>query len=258
MHVLTAIAALLALFGSAAAQNPIDWVYRDKIRMGWSPSTLDDYDAMKAAGMNAVMPRLELDAVEEYDPAEHLAPLSERDAEVIEKLRATSRKANAVDLKYFHCLDIAASSQTARIGFKDNPARYNDGDLPSPIDAIYWRRGIVDRVRRAMDLLEGEDYAFDAVIIPGGEDLDRDIPAGHRPGSEFTYRIQRGSSGIRERFRYPPGARTGPGKPSFCLGLPTGPDVGGGRRCAVRRAGMPPAGGQRPFDSISVFRAVLR
>jgi len=168
----------------ARASGPLAWVYRDKIRMGWSPSSPADYETMARAGMNAVMPRLELDAVVDYDPIRAEVPCSDRDAQVLTSLRETSRKARQTGLHYFHCLDIAASSQTWRVGFKDNPARFNDGDLPSPVDPVYWRRAIVQRVQRALDLLDGDAYALDAVIIdpemyaihagvPGGPDYGR-------------------------------------------------------------------------------------
>ncbi len=165
---LAAIAAADAPAGPGKHSPPgghLAWVYRDKIRMGWSPSRPADYETMARAGMNAVMPRLELDAVVDYEPSRANVPCSDRDAQVLKSLRETSRKARQVGLRYFHCLDIAASSQTWRIGFKGNPARFNDGDLPSPVDPVYWRRAIVQRVQRALDLLDGDAYVLDAVII---------------------------------------------------------------------------------------------
>jgi hypothetical protein len=165
---LVAVLVGLSLAMPAVAEDsdgPLAWVHRDKIRMGWSPSGLEDYDAMAAAGMNAVMPRLELDAATAYDPNMKGTPLSEYDAGIVKALRDSSRKAKEAGLHYFHCLDLAARSQTRHVGFVDNEARFNDGDLPSPVDPVYWQRAVLDRVRRALDFLEGDEYALDAVII---------------------------------------------------------------------------------------------
>ncbi|HEX7010935.1 MAG TPA: hypothetical protein VF184_13215 [Phycisphaeraceae bacterium] len=148
------------------ADDPIAWVHREKIRMGWSPERLEQYHRMAKAGMNAVMPRFELDVVLEYDPAKAAVPVSPRDAEVMRNILEGSRLAKELGLHYFHCLNFAAESQTYEVGFQDNPARFNDGRLPSPVDPIFWKRTIVDRVARVLDLLEDEStYALDAIII---------------------------------------------------------------------------------------------
>jgi hypothetical protein len=165
LGLLLAFCAALAAQSAFAAEDPLAWVHRDKIRMGWSPANTADYQDMADAGMNAVMPRYELDASIEYDPTTAAAPLSKKDKGTIDSLRRSSRTAKQAGLRYFHCLDIAASSQTWRTGFQDNPARFNDGALPSPVDPVYWRRAILQRVQRTMDLLEGQEYAFDAVIV---------------------------------------------------------------------------------------------
>jgi hypothetical protein len=164
--------ALVALTGCTGStdemkqNNPLDWVYRDKIRMGWSPARLDQYQLMADAGMNAVMPRHELDVVSHYDPKNAATPLSPNDATIIAEIRDGSRMAKKTGLHYFHCLNLAAQAQTYQAGFENNPARYNDGNLPSPVDPIYWQRTITDRVRRVLDLLQDEnEYALDAVII---------------------------------------------------------------------------------------------
>ncbi|MCP4639778.1 MAG: hypothetical protein GY851_05070, partial [bacterium] len=177
--------AVLLVLPATAAEEPVNeaiaWVMRDNIRMGWGPPTLDHYDSMRAAGMNAVMPRIELGAVVDYDSSTAAEPLYEGDGAALKALRDTSRKAKEAGLRYFHCLDIAAQHQTAAVGFQDNPARHNDGRAPSPIDPVFWRRSIIQRVDRALDLLDGDAYALDAVIVdpemytihgwsPGGPD----------------------------------------------------------------------------------------
>jgi hypothetical protein len=150
----------------AADQDPIAWVRRDKIRMGWTPERFDQYQMMVDAGMNAVMPRLELDVTVDYDPAKFEEPLSKNDAQIMKDLRHGSHLAKQVGLRYFHCLNLAAESQTYEIGFKDNPARYDDGILPSPVDPVYWKRTILDRTDRALRLLnDADEYAVDGVII---------------------------------------------------------------------------------------------
>jgi hypothetical protein len=146
--------------------NSIAWVYRDKIRMGWSPSDLKQYSLMTKAGMNAVMPREELDVSIDYDASKADTPLSKNDAEIISAICDSSRVAKETGLHYFHCLNLAAQAQTYQTGFQDNPARYNDGTLPSPVDPVYWNRVIMNRVSRVLDLLKDQKtYALDAIII---------------------------------------------------------------------------------------------
>jgi hypothetical protein len=163
---LTALAGCTGRTEEMKKNSPIDWVYRDKIRMGWSPARLDQYALMKQAGMNAVMPRHELDVASQYDPKNAATPLSPNDATIIAEIRDGSREAHKLGLHYFHCLNLAAQAQTYTAGFENNPARYNDGKLPSPVDEVYWQRVIVDRVRRVLDLLDDQNqYALDAIII---------------------------------------------------------------------------------------------
>src|SRR5690606_20660867 len=81
---------ILSINGMAHSSeyNPaLNWVYRDKIRMGWSPDRLSDYQKMADAGMNAVMPRHELDVVAHYDAAQAETPLSENDAQMMALIR---------------------------------------------------------------------------------------------------------------------------------------------------------------------------
>ena len=172
MRILWIALAVLPVLGSpAAAEEPVDeaiaWVMRDNIRMGWSPPTLDAYGAMRASGMNAAMPRIELGAVVDYDSSAAAEALYEGDGQAVKNLRDSSRKAKEVGLRYFHCLDIAAQHQTVSVGFQDNPARHNDGDAPSPIDPVFWRRSIV---QRKLD----KSPAFRKVLFPG---LSEILPA---------------------------------------------------------------------------------
>ncbi len=134
--------------------------------MGWSPANLEQYRMMKDAGMNAVMPRFELDVTTTYDPAKFATDLSERDAGIKKEILDSSAMAKRLGLRYFHCLGVACESQTYIEGMRDNPARFNDGRLPSPLDTVYWKRVILDRVDRALRLLgDREQYALDAIII---------------------------------------------------------------------------------------------
>ncbi len=149
----------------ALDNHSTSWISRDKIRMGWGPS-ISQYKAVSKAGMNAVMPRVELDAVLEYNPAEAERPLSKHDARIIRQLQSGSREAKLPGLRYVHCLDLASQFQTVKVGFENNPARYNNGNLPSPVDPVYWRRAILQRVQRVLDLLDDTNvYALDGVII---------------------------------------------------------------------------------------------
>ncbi len=165
------IALTVAVLGSytsmlSADTDPIAWVHSEKIRMGWSPATLDQFRKMAEAGMNAVMPRHELDVVVKYDPAAAFKPVSENDANIMKAIYDGSRLSKELGLRYFHCLNLAAESQTHEVGFQDNAARFNDGKLPSPVDPVYWQRTIVDRISRLLELLEDRDtYALDAIII---------------------------------------------------------------------------------------------
>lgn len=172
----------------AAKEGPLAWVHRDKIRMGWTPVQMEQYHRMKQAGMNAVMPRHELDVVLHYDPANAEKPLSKNDAEMIAAIREEAKLSKKLGLKYFHSLNLAAESQNYEMGFKDNPARFNDGRLPSPVDPVYWNRVIVDRVRRVLDLLEDKKtYALDAIIIdPEMYALADGLP-GHADYGRFAF-----------------------------------------------------------------------
>lgn len=164
------IALALCLFASLSARaqtsKAIEWVYRDKIRMGWTPERFEQYQMMKDAGMNAVMPRLELDVP--MDDRQHPfdKPLSDRDAQIMAELLKGSSLAKQVGLKYFHSLNFAAEDQTYQGGIRNNPARYNDGHLPSPVDPVFFKRTILDRIDRTLKLLGDQDKcALDAVII---------------------------------------------------------------------------------------------
>ncbi len=187
------------------------WVRREKIRMGWGPA-LEQYRAMAKSGMNAVMPRLELDAVVDYNSADAERPLSKRDANVIREIRAGARKAKILGLKYFYCLDIAAEYQTVAVGFKNNPARFNDGKLPSLVDKIYWKRAILQRVHRVLDLLDDDNiYALDGVIIdPEMYTLSAAVPHGADYGKyafetflkEISKPIPENVKGVKIRKRW--------------------------------------------------------
>jgi len=155
-----------SIFAEAKTSKAIDWVYRDKIRMGWTPERYEQYQMMKDAGMNAVMPRLELDVPMDDQPHAFDKPLSDHDAQIIADLLKGSALAKQLGLKYFHCLNFAADSQTYDGGTRDNSARYNDGNLPSPVDPVFFKRTILDRIDRTLKLLGDKDkYALDAVII---------------------------------------------------------------------------------------------
>lgn len=153
----------------AIAAEPIDeiqWVYKDKLRLGWTPDRYSQYQVMADAGMNAVMPRLELDVTPDYDPAKFDQPLSGNDAQIMADLLKGSALAKEVGLHYFHCLGIACERQTFEGGAYQNDARFNDDRLPSPLDKVYWKRTITDRVDRALRLLADRDkYQLDAIII---------------------------------------------------------------------------------------------
>ncbi len=150
----------------ASTHQPPEWVVREKVRLGWSPRTLEQYPLMKASGMNAVMPRIELVAERDYQPEAFERIINREDEIALTKLRESSHRAKELGLRYFHCLGIACTGSTVRAGFSDNGARFNDQRLPSPIDPVYWKRAILDRVDRALRLLADEEvYALDAIII---------------------------------------------------------------------------------------------
>lgn len=143
-----------------------EWVRQEKIRLGWSPSHFEQYPLMRAAGMNSVMPRIELVASANYKPEEYECALNGEDEAALEKLRQSSSLAKKTGLRYFHCLGIACVRSTVNAGFQDNVARFNDDKLPSPIDPVYWQRTILDRVDRTLRLLKDEEkYALDAIIV---------------------------------------------------------------------------------------------
>ncbi len=171
-------------------ESPLAWIHREKIRMGWSPERYEQYHRMADAGMNAVMPRHELDVVLEYDPAQAETPQSPNDAKIIEMIRDGSKLSKDLGMRYFHCLNLAAERQTYEVGFHNNPARENDGRLPSPVDYVYWKRTILDRVSRVLDLLEDQEtYALDAIILDPEMYALGDALPGHADYGKFAFEL---------------------------------------------------------------------
>ncbi len=150
---------LVALAGIAhGADQPIEsspgWAPFERIRAYWSPP-LDLIAPLHDAGFNTIIQRLEI-GTKRNDPAFN-------DAE--EQTRASSRLAKQLGMHYFHCLDPGAMGAIPQAGFEGNDRRFHDGKLPCPLDELFWERVMTGRFLDVIEMLSGEDYRLDGLII---------------------------------------------------------------------------------------------
>lgn len=139
------------------------WQEGERIRAYWSPPVAL-FDALKEAGFNTIIQRLETAVTPAQRATGSLHPSYTFEA-VEADVRASSRRAKELGLRYFHCLDPGAAGAIAQAGFADNPRRYQNGKLPCPLDDVYWDRVITHRFLAVINLLSGDDYRLDGLII---------------------------------------------------------------------------------------------
>ena len=143
----------------------LDWVRSEGFRMGYNyKAPLDWYARAKACGMNGIISRLEI----ANDPSgdEELPENAGGDARSCwEMVRPSSRLAKQHGLRFLYMLNLGGSRGNIDDGYRDNPRRFNNGRLFSPIDEIYWTRVVEDRFLRVADMLDGDEYQIDGFLI---------------------------------------------------------------------------------------------
>ena len=113
----------------SALPPEVQWIAREKIRAGWSPP-IWLLPLVKAHGLNAIFPRLEL------------PPTGHHDYEKCKRqFRKMSRECKRLGLHMFHVLNAGDRWFNRSYGYKDNPRRLNgsrnaprDGMPPCPLD----------------------------------------------------------------------------------------------------------------------------
>lgn len=161
--VLMLIGAVGLASGNELLTDHPGWSGDGQIRGYWSPP-LPLFEPLRDAGFNTVIQRLELavNAAQRADGNLH-ANYSFRDVE--NDTLASSQRARELDLRYFHCLDPGAASAVIAAGFLDNDRRFHDGNLPCPLDDVFWERVMTRRFLAVIDLLRGDDTRLDGLII---------------------------------------------------------------------------------------------
>jgi len=171
------------------------WIRTQKIRAGYNYcASLDYYPIAKECGMNAIISRLEIanDPAGDVALSASLKPGRRKPTALVcyELVQPSSRLAKQLGLHWFYMLNPAGSHGPSRRspgsnykgGIRDNPRRYNNGDLWAPTDDIYWTRVVENRFLRVAELLRGDEYQIDGFLIdpemyafggraPGGVDF---------------------------------------------------------------------------------------
>lgn len=148
----------------------LSWVRTEGFRCGYNYcAPLDWYPRAKACGMNGIISRLEI----ANDPAGDEA-ISDRYAETDRMpdavrcwrlVRPSSRAARDNGLRFFYMLNLGGSRGNIDDGLRDNPRRFSNGKLFSPLDGTYWTRVVENRFLRVADMLAGEEYQIDGFLI---------------------------------------------------------------------------------------------
>ena len=155
---------MIALGAECAADKP-NWVKQKKIRAYWSPP-YELIEPLHDTGFNVIIPRWET-AVNPEQIEKELAPNAEaytfKQAE--DEIRRASMLCKKLNMRYFPCLNVGAIKPVAQAGFENNPRRYHDGKLPCPLDEVYWDRVMINRFDRILEMLTGEQYRVDGLMI---------------------------------------------------------------------------------------------
>jgi hypothetical protein len=148
----------------------LSWIRTEGFRCGYNYcAPLNWYPRAKACGMNGIISRLEI----ANDPGGDEA-ISARYAETDRMpdavrcwrlLRPSSQAARDNGLRFFYMLNLGGSRGNIDDGLRDNPRRFNNGKLFSPLDGIYWTRVVENRFLRVADMLAGDEYQIDGFLI---------------------------------------------------------------------------------------------
>lgn len=157
--------------GVEAAMSPkLAWIAKDKMRAGYNYNApLEFYPIAKACGMNAIFARLEIanDPRGDVGLLDTLKPGARKsDAlQSYELIEPSSRLAKKLGLHWFYMLDMAGSRGNYNDGVRDNPRRYNNGELFAPTDDIYWTRVVENRFMRVAEMVRGPEFQIDGFLI---------------------------------------------------------------------------------------------
>lgn len=157
--------------GVEAAMSPkLAWIVKEKIRAGYNYNApLALYPVAKQCGMNAIFARLEIanNPSGDVECLKTLAPGARKPDALrsYELIEPSSRLAKKLGLHWFYMLDMAASRGNYEDGIRDNPRRYNNGELFAPTDDIYWTRVVENRFMRVAEMVRGDEFQIDGFLI---------------------------------------------------------------------------------------------
>jgi len=146
------------------------WVTTEGFRLGYNYcAPLDWYPRAKACGMNGIISRLDIandprgdEALAGKFPPGRSAPGA---LQCWRLLRPSSRQAKRNGLHFFFMVNLGGSWGNISDGFRDNPRRFNNGELFSPLDNVYWTRVVENRFLRAAAMLAGPEYQLDGFLL---------------------------------------------------------------------------------------------
>ena len=177
MPVMLALCAAMCTLAGARADNlpaelspRLEWIRTEGFRAGYNyMAPLDWYPRAKAIGMNAIISRMELandpsgdEGIDERFPEGTSPPMG---VAAWRHLQPSSRAAKENGLRFFYMLNLGSSMGNISDGYRDNPRRHNNGELFSPLDDIYWTRVVENRFLRAIEMLDGDEYQLDGLLI---------------------------------------------------------------------------------------------
>ena len=148
----------------------LSWIRTEGFRCGYNYcAPLDWYPRAKACGMNGIISRL--DIANDPDGDEGISARYAETDRMPDALRCwrlvrpSSRAAKENGLRFFFMLNLGGSRGNIDDGLRDNPRRFSNGKLFSPLDEIYWTRVVENRFLRVADMLAGDEYQIDGFLI---------------------------------------------------------------------------------------------
>ena len=162
----------------------IQWIAQQRFRGAYNYSfEIPWFAEAKEAGVNAVITRLEIPNSPQQ--AEELRNSGGDNFWMIrdlDKVKATGKAAKQHGLHLLVMVNMGATRVTIDDGFRNNPRRYNNGTDFSPIDDIYWKRVIENRLLWLADTLDDNSCQLDGFMI------DPEMyGAGARHGPDIDY-----------------------------------------------------------------------
>ena len=182
------------------------WIAKEKMRGGYNyNASLEYFHLAQQCGMNVIISRLEIanEASGDQDRLATLPPDAPKSDAMrsYELIEPSARLAKQLGLHWFYMLNLAGSRGNYNDGVRDNPRRYNNGELPAPTDEVYWTRVVENRFLRVARMLQGDEVQIDGFLIdPEMYALKGATPGGPDFG-DFALGEFLGSTGIKHQFR---------------------------------------------------------